>query len=1476
MTRTAGMEDEAMVGKGLLCKMFLSSLLLVLVQVGSTTALDYLIKPVPPDLVKDEATTFLADFSRGKIEVEHAAGPSQVNCPNPAFTADGGLRGNFTFARDRNFNLTQWTLEVICRVPEGVSQDLPLGTWEAPGNWRANLQLSLGAGATFRLDAPRARGRQHPFHASAHAGGNGFSIQKSAANEWVYLAFGLDLRRQKVMVVARGLDGHILKKNANFTGKGGLNTDFVRSLPEAQQAVALAQCWEEMRRTISEAAPAAITLGNSNVEIKRLRVSNRFRDEVFLLQPDFGRPDAVAVFSPEQINAARSKTRTVTRRLGYPGYNNFVTPTIEEKFIPLAADSPPLEVALPELKRGLYSFYIYGTIAAQGRENLPRVWQPCPMEFTLRDKDGKKLTQGRMLLKQGLTPRRMQGFHFHILNDGDYIASFSVTPKAMETAEILYVQLVDQLANLPDVPVKEEQNLAQGRTAQLKTLTAERQRRDDFIWASLPPLNVHLQVHGQVKEFREPPAGAPVGKWVLKAYDGVRYPRANETFTPLDFIDQETKQVFPHDKVVAGEPWPGALPDDGTGIFLRKADYPDLLHDIYYCSRAVALGHRVQVYLGLLGVWDYRGLSLPQQYFEKGDPNVGHDAALALVRLAWDWPALEMNLHEIRLCTHAPDFEFNTDWSLRRNGKYFYDGWSGDNFVELLRAYDQVFPYIKDNQVFADAVHRFIPWVKTPQDVVRLLDRYLVFAGVRDFNERGLIRAAPVEEIAAQVMGVHPLTVKWFDLTRAYANIYPARGTYQELYATALPRNGAYYIGSFMVYAFGACQDTLKKAHAMAVAKQKGVSPIMDLSDVGRYRKVKAAGQFLLDIFTAGGFPLTVGDASGGPHTGLEAEKRLRAAKESSEIAFRLWGDARHAWLLQHLHGNKSPEVAQVAAGVKNPLLHQYSRVVPNEAAVVELGSEETDVTRKTSMMLRLGVGQGHAHHDQLDLNIFAMGLPITVDLACRNEGNNWSRPGAAWSFLHNHAIAHTDLDPRNAGNRSGEPWLRAFAPPLLRGSYVSADGKETLERDVILMEVGDSGTYYAFDLQRVKGGNLHTWCFHGCESESVEVNTPMVAAEDHRWLSRLLEGTRKAGKAPATLHATWTMTRRPRQVKHNFSGGGVINTVACEPTVLGNRYNPNLPEVRVRATLLGRGGDDVLQGDAYSQAYSYCFPFLWVQAQAQPDKATLYPAVYEWYRGTTPVVAKAELVRSEPLTVQVMTTTGQQDTYILSGEAFIAISRDAKGLRWARLSGGIELVSEELRMRAARAKYATIVTEMDYVRGTLVTRDPLPANPHAVIGNPGRWSNLALRGSGTTFTFDDDLLIHEGAITDIRIIGDDSISVETNQKVLFADFGNRKLSGLTQANEAGTWLFRGGKVIRRPAGEKLTKGAFTDANGDGFVNLKTYEAGVGDAGELLADVTVRRTAAGDYEVQTNVPVSGEVRGRAFNLEAKEGWQRVQ
>jgi hypothetical protein len=1423
-------------------------------------------EPVAPQFKRDADTTFLVDFSKHALKSGFAAGPPMIECDQPAWVKGGGLRGRFRISSEKNLQPAKWTIELILRVPtEPLSTHL-MGGWQASER-ENSLDYSVELYPTgFRLFSPaRAGGPQHDLSFEASVG----PLHEAAPSRWVYVACGLDAEARRGAAIVRDMEGRILGGMMRHVSLSNLDQSFLDKdkIPAADRPAAIAAAWEAMAKSLRR-SPGPITIGHGGIDILKVRISRGFREDLLLPQP--ARRSSIEAAA---LDSKRAQKRTVSRTVGLPGYRNFVRRDVSETFLPLVAGDQVV-LPLPGLKPSLYTVFLDGTIARAGRDTMPRVWRPAPMDFELRDSGGTVVARGRMPLKQGFEPRMMQGFHFHIVEPGDYTAVFTLRPTAQETVELMGLRLQDQLAGLPHEAVKRKQNLESGPSKQLTTLTDARRKRDDAIWAALPPLNTPLQIHDPVKVWQKLPAGAPRDAWQNRGFENLpNHMQVYETFRPLDLINTETGTVVPAAELFSGAVLPGDLPDDGTGVYLTPEKFPGLDQPMVYGLRAWLMGRRYLLFAGAIidSKGAFWGRMLPQEYFAKGDPEVGHDAAMALVRFAYDWPALEENCHELRLNTHAPDLDFNDDRSHLGHGKFFYDGWSGTNFVGLLESYDQIFPYIQGNQVLADAVHRFIPSVKTPEDVVAFLDRSLVFAGVRDFN-RGIISAAPVEDVAARVMGFHPATAPWFDLTRSSLEIYPARGTYQEMYATAVPRSGTHYIGSYMDYAFGLAQDILTKANAQAELKKEGFKPIMDLSDVDRYPKVRAAGDFLIDAFTAGGFPLMVGDTSGGTHFGRVAAQRLKAAKASSAHAFALWQDPRHAWLLKNLHGDTRPEVATAAQGVADPLLHQRSRFMGNEIGVIEQGTDGDDPLRKTAVSMYIGLGQGHAHNDQLDLNIFGMGLPMAVDLACRSEGSNWSRPGSSWGFLHNHAIAHESENPSGAGNKTGEPWMEAFAPPLMRGRYVGQAG-EALDRGVVVVPLGESDDCYVFDLQRLRGGKLHTWCFHGCETADLEINTPMQPAETTRWVDRLLEGTRRAGTAPETLQATWTMTREAKDFAHTFNGGGTIKTVAAEQAVLGEAYDSSRGRARLRATLLGQAGAAVLQGNPYSQSYAYSFPFLWVQAAATPE--SVYPAVYEYYRGDEPALKEVRLVSREPLVVRVVTRQGQTDTFTADGRSLAVVSTDAQGLRWAKLSGGTTLAGGELSLEAARGEYRTAVDSIDYRSRTLSTRDGLPPDPHVVIGNDGRRTMLRLTGSGTSFTFADDLLIHEGRITDVKATGD-RIEVSSNQKLLFDGYGNRKAASLVQIDESGEWQFRNGKPIRRPSPTASLSGdIFKDANGDGFVNVRTYECGLNDDVVLLADVEVRRRADGGHEVRTNVSVKGTLKGKAFSLDAGDGWQAI-
>jgi hypothetical protein len=306
---------------------------------------------------------------------------------------------------------------------------------------------------------------------------------------------------------------------------------------------------------------------------------------------------------------------------------------------------------------------------------------------------------------------------------------------------------------------------------------------------------------------------------------------------------------------------------------------------------------------------------------------------------------------------------------------------------------------------------------------------------------------------------------------------------------------------------------------------------------------------------------------------------------------------------------------------------------------------------------------------------------------------------------------------------------------------------------------------------------------------------------------------------------------------------------------VLGKRFDAALPPTRTRATLLGVEGDAVLEGSPFSQRYAYAFPFVWVQRQAKPGTPTVYPAVYEWYRGDTPVVQKAELVSREPLVVRVTTTSGQVDTYSLAGDVFGVVSRDAQGVRYAQLNGGTKLDLAGATITAAKAVPEAKITAIDYGNRTITLDTDIGAATYADIGNDGRRAYVPLAGKGREFTYPDDLLVHEGLVTSLQVKGDDTIALETNQKIFHVEDGNRKQAGYTVTTEDHAWAFRGGKVIRRPAGATLSAAVFTDANGDGRITAKTYEIGVGDTVRLPTNVIVTRSGTG-HTISGNVPAT--------------------
>ena len=1429
-------------------------------------AQDYTFQPVPANFTRDANTTFLVDLTSVKTQADYATASSQLTLNATNFEVGAGYTGPIGFAGPGNWPTNAWTLEMLVRVPyqSGVlagSSPIGLVDWAndtkqcsfdftLDSSWGAYSKMySWNSGSGF-------------FLTTAHAGGNGYTIQSRALDKWIYVGVGCNFTNQLLLTFAREIGGAILSSNVQFLPSVGASNSV--------------SAWTAMKGYFSAGMPASVNFGSTLAQVKAVRISNIYRTNVFTYAPAMPGSSSTN-WLPSAIDAARAQTRVVTRNVGYPGYQNYIAMQVNEPYIELANGSAPISLQLTNLPIGLYTLYVSGTIDPQGRPSLPVVWRPCPMSFLAYDASSNVIGSGKLLLKQSLVPRLMQGFGFHLDTPSTNVTvRFSIPANAMESAQVMSISLFNQMASSPMVAVKTAQTMAVGPSNQYTTLPTGWQTNDDAIWYSLPPLNVPFET-GAATAW-ENAAPTAVDTWITAAFNGdpltMLWLQPPLTFSPLDMLDTTTHALVSQSNILAFAPFPGNYPDDGMGVYYPKASYPSLATDVYKTGRAEILGARYLMYFASIvnSQGSLYGLQNAQQYFNTGTPSYGHDAALALVRFAYDWPALEMTLQQPRCCTTSSDPDYNVDWSDPsgvRNGKLLYVGWSGTDALWLFTAYDQVFPYIKNNQLFANEVHRHVPWVNTPQDVIKLLDNYLIFPSVRDVS-RGLIDgSAGVADAAGQVLGPTQLTQSFYDLTKQYCSIYPDSGTYQELYATALSRSGTEYIGSFMVYAVGSACELINKSYCVLQAKNAGATLPMDLSNWGKYPKVLRAADYLINMWVAGGFPYTVGDASGGPHTGPVANATLAASATTLGYAWTMWHDPRYAWLLKNVLNSSSPDVLAAAPTV-SPILTNTSRLVPDWGAVLEATPSETNLVKKTAATLRLGVGQGHVHSDYLDLNLYGMGLPVAVDLACRNEGTYWSRPGANWSFLHNHALSHSDTDPNGAGAQTGEPWVKSFAPPLVRASYNDGQAAQ-LDRQVFLMQVGITNSYYAFDVQWLAGGTYHTWAFHGCESSNLALNVPMASQAGlpvtNRWLDRTLEGTQFAGPGTNRLQAVWTMTRAAQTVNYSFNGGGTFSTVACEQNVLGANYNGALAPLQVRATLLGRAGDTVLQGNPFSATYQYSFPFLW--SQTSNETMSIYPAIYDWYRGT-PLVTSAALIATNPVQVQVV-AGAQTDTYQCATNYFLVVSRDTNGVRYAQLNGYSAVSVPSLTLTPS-PDYAPTITSIDYVARTLTTSAPLPQDPLVTVGNSGRLVSLQLFGSGTSFTFNDDLIVLEGQVTDLHVTGANTISITLNQTLLFDGYGNRHSTNMVMTTEDGQWQFRNNTVIRSPVGGTLTTDVFSDANADGLIDAKVYEVGVGDTVSLPVDVTIQRTAA-SWRVKTNVSLTGNINGTPLNLTALNSWQ---
>ena len=171
------------------------------------------------------------------------------------------------------------------------------------------------------------------------------------------------------------------------------------------------------------------------------------------------------------------------------------------------------------------------------------------------------------------------------------------------------------------------------------------------------------------------------------------------------------------------------------------------------------------------------------------------------------------------------------------------------------------------------------------------------------------------------------------------------------------------------------------------------------------------------------------------------------------------------------------------------------SRILSDWGGYLEGGTQSDDFRFRHGARVRVGYGTGHDHADTLDLGIWSLGLPVSINAGARGD---YGYPETTASISHNVVV----VDRQNAQTHA---WIPEIAD-MDKVQYLSAKAtyQQQFGRQTALVELdegraaknppsranlGPGTTYdndivlpraYVFDVFRVVGGKEHMYCFHG------------------------------------------------------------------------------------------------------------------------------------------------------------------------------------------------------------------------------------------------------------------------------------------------------------------------------------------------------------------------------------------------------------
>ncbi|UCC99569.1 MAG: hypothetical protein JSW66_06725, partial [Phycisphaerales bacterium] len=1003
---------------------------------------------------------------------------------------------------------------------------------------------------------------------------------------------------------------------------------------------------------------------------------------------------------------------------------------------------------------------------------------------------------------------------------------------------------------------------------------AARARRDKALWKSLPPLNVHLDDRKAAR--------------FSGGFSTVRYGRDWDRAYALYKGDWRAPDaVYTREDMIAHRELPGSGGDRGWGI----ADGDAYRSNIAFCHQ--------RRYMGIAG----RLGDLVKRY-QAQDAEAGRDGAFLLCALAYQYPAIKSNNSLIYASTgkpHQPTRRYGP-------GSDIPGGWGRWTPPDLADYYDKLFDYIKGNEELATAVGRFIPWVKTPQDLRWLLDVYTIqyaaneISHFRFYYDHGLARMLIN---LAVIQDDNDISSPWMEFiwTRGWEFPQTLAGLPDNV-ITNCTRDGVSNIGS-VSYASPVGWEAARLTEAYI--KNGGLRKY-DLSDYRQYPKNEVGGDFHKIINPVGGHNLGIGDV-GGPST-------------------------------------RFARIGQV-----NRELHLKSRVFSDWAAILETGSQYDDTRFRRAAAITMAMGTGHAHHDTLDLRIFAHGCIMSGDF---NQRPAYGRPRHQATYLHNllEVDGNGEYYDSNSGEWDGYAWVRNLfdapgSPYVLVESTPPFNHRNVrlMRRHVAVLDVdegsaadGDTDpndpqvqtpSSYFFDVIRVAGGRRHTYCFHGCSDDGFEINVRNKAflaedgtSDEERYMQRFRYDRYYRETVATADQSRWAQQQeyrpdRDRQWAADPDGDILTATWRldryCEQRMVEEQGAVTIPPKYTRLHLFDQEDARILHGiavDTHDGAAS-CLTrrmtsgrCLYSQKNFSGDTEAVYVALIEPYVGepfirerelldieeneTDALRAAAVRVKAAFQTDDICFADGRPDkTRSLPGGVKIAgefayLSSDEHGVRLATLTGGTLLEGRGLTIKPTVREYRGRIVDVDLIERTMQV-EGLPAlkelqNHYFEIGNDKHLT-----------AFQIDKVREVDGRTELRCKKGLEIM---RARVLEADYAN----GRVRTN-ISMLHYRGRDDGLVATGENLSKrwrvtfeggnrheGFWFKLRGDAIAvkhfpvsgRFSVWEFGVGDSVSLRTGVSLRRADRGQWKVYATVAFELDVNGNQFEWSAdRSRWKDV-